>query len=277
MKFLLPILITLWLPVSIYPWGKVGHQTIALIAWQNLSPTAIEKIKPFLGGETIQAIAIWADEYKQSHRNTGSWHYIDLPIRANVTATTIPYHCAQDKHPGGDVVSQIKKDVEILKSAEESFQEKQKALWFLIHFIGDAHMPLHTADDNDAGGNGKKVRFFAPTSKTNPGHTTNLHSLWDNLIEIKAAEDPDSLAKELNGRISSELKTQWQAGNIDNWTFESYSFAKRYIYQKMPEGSTEVAILLPKVYYEKMRPAAEEQLEKAGVRLAKVLEDIFGK
>jgi hypothetical protein len=43
----------------------------------------------------------------------------------------------------------------------------------------------------------------------------------------------------------------------------------------MPPGPTNVVILLPKIYFAKMRPAVEEMLEKAGVRLAKVLEDIF--
>jgi hypothetical protein len=55
--------------------------------------------------------------------------------------------------------------------------------------------------------------------------------MWDNLIEIKAAEDPITLGNELNGRIIPELETQWQAGSIEDWTFESYAFAKRYIYQ----------------------------------------------
>jgi hypothetical protein len=31
------------------------------------------------------------------------------------------------------------------------------ALKFLLHFVGDLHQPLHSADDNDRGGNGKKV------------------------------------------------------------------------------------------------------------------------
>jgi hypothetical protein len=34
---------------------------------------------------------------------------------------------------------------------------------------------------------------------------------------------------------------------------------------------------LPKTYYDDMRPVVEEQLEKAGLRLAKTLEELFGK
>jgi hypothetical protein len=133
-------------------------------------------------------------------------------------------------------------------------------------------MPLHVGDDNDKGGNEKKVRYFAPTSHSNKGHVTNLHSLWDNLVEIKAAEDPATLGDELNRMISSTEKQKWSSGTIEDWAIESYSVAKNEIYSSLPSD-----ISLPKNYHSKMRPICDKQLEKAGVRLAKILEDIFGK
>lgn len=268
-------LFILFFAISVFPWGKTGHETIAYIAWQNLSPAAREKIRPLLEDMSIEEASIWADGYKRQHRNTTPWHYIDLPSRENFTAASIPQYCINDRHRDGDVVSQIRRDIEGLKNPSTNLPDRRKALWFLIHFIGDCQMPLHAADDNDRGGNGKKVRFFSPTSRSHRGHTTNLHSLWDNLIEVKAAEDPEQLGRTLNRRILAEQKSRWEKGTIDDWTFESYSFAKRYIYARLPEGPTDVVILLPKAYYSRMRPAVDEMLEKAGVRLARVLEDIY--
>jgi hypothetical protein len=48
-----------------------------------------------------------------------------------------------------------------------------EALKFLVHFVGDMHMPLHLTG-RERGGNGVKVRFG--------GRITNLHSLWDSRL-----------------------------------------------------------------------------------------------
>jgi hypothetical protein len=263
---------------NVFPWGKVGHEVVAFIADKNLSPAAREKIKPLLAGETFEEISIWADTYKQSHRNTGPWHYINLPVRQIVTINDIPqYYSLNGHHPTDNVISQIKINIRELKNQNSSMKEKQIALKFLVHFMGDVHMPLHVGDDNDAGGNDKRVRYFSPTSRSDHGHVTNLHSLWDNLIEVKAAEDPAQLGDELNKKISDLEKQKWSSGSVENWAIESYSVSKNIIYPDFLAGPTETVVPLPRNYYSKMRPICNGQLEKAGVRLAKVLEEIFGK
>jgi len=83
------IMLTIALALPVFPWGKVGHKTVANIAEQNLSQATKEKIKPLLSGETLEDVSIWADQYKQSHRNTGPWHYINLLIREDVADNNI--------------------------------------------------------------------------------------------------------------------------------------------------------------------------------------------
>ena len=135
-------------------------------------------------------------------------------------------------------------------------------------------MPLHCADDNDAGGNDKQVRFFAPNSRGR-GHLDNLHSLWDNLIEVKVAEDSQELASRLIRQINASQRQKWASGSIDDWVFKSYDIAKSRIYPGFPAGPVS-AFALPRNYYAEMRPVVDLQLEKAGVRLARVLEGIYG-
>lgn len=53
----------------------------------------------------------------------------------------------------------------------------EEALKFLVHFVGDLHMPLHLTG-RDRGGNSVKVSF--------DGRQTNLHSAWDGLFIAKA-------------------------------------------------------------------------------------------
>jgi hypothetical protein len=269
------LLLLILLSLPAFPWGKVGHQTIAYIAEQNLDSLTLAKIKPLLSGESIEDVSIWADQYKTNHRNTGPWHYINLPVRQNLSVKDVARFETSGK-PGANLISQINEDIALLKSGKGSFSEKQTALWFLIHFIGDLHMPLHVGEDSDRGGNGKPVRYFSPTSSSNKGHVTNLHSLWDNLVEVKAAEDPAELGAELNRKITDTEKVAWKSGTIEDWAVESYTVSKNTIYVGFSAGATETAVPLAKDYHSKMRPVCDEQIEKAGVRLAYVLEQVLG-
>ena len=266
--------IALVLFATAFPWGKVGHQTIGYIAQANLSPATVEKLKPLLLGENLADISTWADDIKRRKRSTGVWHYINLPIRENITEKDIPRFFNKHYHTDGNLVSQVKKDIVELKSGRGSLQDRQEALKFLVHFIEDAHQPLHCMDDDDKGGNEKQVRFYAPNSKSGRGHLDNLHSLWDNLIEVKAAENPEDLAKRLNGVIKPSQKQKWASGSIEDWVWESYSIAKSRIYPGFPAGPAS-AYSLPKNYFAEMRPIVDEQLEKAGVRLARELDEIL--
>jgi hypothetical protein len=137
-------------------------------------------------------------------------------------------------------------------------------------------MPLHCSDDKDRGGNDKPVMFFSPDSKEGRGHKTNLHSLWDNLIEVQAKENPKQLGEQLDKAINSVNKQKWDAGTIQDWAFDTYTVAKEVVYPGLSAGPAATAIDLPKDYYAKMRPYVDIQLEKAGMRLAYILEEIFG-
>ena len=266
--------VLLWV-LPAFPWGSVGHETVARIAEDNLSPTAMAKIKSLLAGKTLEEISIWPDIYKRNHPNTGPWHYINLPVRKTLSVSDMPMYCSSNgHHPTDNIIDQIHKNIRELKSSSTPLSEKQAALSFLIHFIGDLHMPLHVGDDNDRGGNQKQVRYFSPVSRSNKGHVTNLHSLWDNLIEVKALEDPDYLGRELEGKITSADRVAWDTGTVEDWAMESYAVAKKTIYPSLPVGPTAAVIPLMRDYHSHMRPICDKQLEKAGVRLAFILEAI---
>jgi hypothetical protein len=60
---------------------------------------------------------------------------------------------------------------------QSSSDTAEEALKFLVHFVGDLHMPLHLTG-RDRGGNSVKVLF--------DGRQTNLHSAWDGLLIARA-------------------------------------------------------------------------------------------
>jgi hypothetical protein len=179
-------------------------------------------------------------------------------------------------------VDQIEKDCGILREPFASKKDKREALKFLVHFMGDVHQPLHCADDKDRGGNEKWFRYYGPTGRSRHYTWVDLHGFWDNLIEPKAKEDPRRLAYQLEKTITTEDEKEWARGKPSDWAYESFLIAQNKIFKELPEGPlldrNRWGKDLPEDYYSgKMRQVVDRQLEKAGVRLANLLNDIFSK
>jgi len=249
-------------------WGPTGHQVTAAIAEAHLTPKAKEAIATILGpGVHLADVSTWADEIKQQRPNTKPWHYIDLEIEDNVTVETEGDYCGRKSC----VLDQIKSEIALLKNPSTSSPRKAEALKFLIHFMGDIHMPLHCADDHDGGGNGKKVRFM--------GRKMALHALWDDLIEKRDPGNAEELAPQLNKEISPTEAMDWAKGTVEDWIFEDYKLAKKTVYPDYHEKFREQGSQIVKLnagYRDAMQPLVYQQLQKGGIRLATVLNQIFG-
>jgi hypothetical protein len=68
-------------------WGDDGHKVVALIADHYLTPSAKKQVGALLAAGTdpltqhdIASEATWADKYRNKHRETASWHFVDLEI-----------------------------------------------------------------------------------------------------------------------------------------------------------------------------------------------------
>jgi hypothetical protein len=138
------ILLLLLLALPVFPYGSVGHETIAYIAEHNVSPATLAKIKPLLGGQSIEEVAVWADVYKRSHRNTGPWHYINIPVRENVSLADLPrFYSLTARQKDANIVRQIEIDIKVLKDRNSTFQDRQQALRFMIHPRSPARSQVH--------------------------------------------------------------------------------------------------------------------------------------
>ena len=120
---LLPLLFAFLPAQPAAAWGPVGHETVAYIAQDNLTPAAKEKIAAILDqgadsstesaqatpvfrlGASLQpddlaSISNWADKVRMFGRpETAPWHFIDLPIRKALTLKD-----EQDYCPNNDCV-----------------------------------------------------------------------------------------------------------------------------------------------------------------------------
>jgi hypothetical protein len=247
----------------VYPafgWWAEGHQIVAAIAAQRLNPKAKAAVAAILPpGQTLESIAPWADEIRKERKETGSWHYIDIPTGA--ARGDWSKYCPEE----GCVATAIPKMEKILQDATASREQRDEALRFLVHFIGDMHQPLHAGERQDHGGNLVKVSF--------EGQPLNLHAAWDGkLLEAWFKLDPEARMKLREGAPADE-RAALAAGSLDDWLWQSQAAARDAVYAPLDRCK---CTTLDQAYLEQAIPVLRLQLLRAGERLGRVLNETLG-
>jgi hypothetical protein len=206
-------------------------------------------------GRTIVSIASWADQIRNSRPETGNWHFVDIPI--GKTHLDMTRDCAK----GDCVVAKIAELRGVVRDPATPPERRREALMFLIHFVGDMHEPLHSSDNDDKGGNTVKVMFH--------DRQTNLHSLWDSGL-LNRMPPEDQLFPELSAAAARNAH-KWRKGTVEQWAEQSHKVACKVTYGLLPKNPAGTPIVLGPDYETTADAAIMEQLAKAGVRLAAVL------
>jgi hypothetical protein len=254
-----PLTLVLCAALPSYGWGPEGHDLIARIAEAQLTPEIRAKVQDILGpGVTIASVSSWADSIRRQRPETGPWHYIDIPI--DQPHRDMPRDCAK-----GDCVIQKIEDFEaILRDPNAPAQQRREALMFVIHFVGDMHQPLHSSDDKDQGGNGKHVVW--------EGRQMNLHSLWDSGLLGRIGTE-DALFPALSAASAKHAK-KWSKGTVGDWAEECHKVSVKIVYGKLPKTTDKnQPYVIDARYVKQADPLIETQIEKAGARLARVLNE----
>jgi hypothetical protein len=153
----------------------------------------------------------------------------------------------------------------ILQDNTASREQRDEALRFLVHFIGDMHQPLHAGERQDHGGNLVKVTF--------EGQPLNLHAAWDGkLVEAWFKLDPDASVKLREGAPASEREAL-AAGSLDDWLWQSQAAARDAAYAPLDQCK---CTTLDQAYLEQAIPVLRLQLLRAGERLGRVLNETLG-
>jgi hypothetical protein len=242
-------------------WGYEAHRIIAEIAEQFLIPETAHQVRELLAVENVTTLAdvsTWADEIRLQRRETGPWHYVNIPITLPSGGPAV-YDAARDCPKDACVVAKIEEFERELKNRQLPERQRLEALKYIVHFVGDAHQPLHVSNNHDRGGNDDPVLFM--------GLPTNLHAVWDSAIVAPAIKGNErAYALQLVQHITEEQRQHWSEGTLISWVNEGHEIAARTIYDELPHSGT-----LPDDYETKALPIVNEQLERAGVRLATVL------
>lgn len=261
------LLIVPFLAPLAHAWGGDGHQIVCLIAEDRLTPAAKAAIHALLGKNvniSDAEIASWADQIRRERRETAPWHYVDIPTDAE------GFDEARDGQHGNNVIDKISDFTAVLKDPDASKSKRAEALKFLVHFVGDLHQPLHCADRNhDKGGNARLVFFL------DQPRAVNLHTAWDTLILLrrKGATRIAVYADKLNAEITPEQAAEWANGTPTDWANQSHALAVKVVYAGVRADGPPPK--LDQKYLDVAGPVIDLQLQRAGVRLATILNDVF--
>ena len=295
-------------------WGCTGHQVVAVIAEEHLSPHARDMVaqilaagpidpalRRFCGANTLDAFAdssTWADDQRSIQPDTAGWHFIDIP-RGVAKGDIAPY-CP----PSTSCITRaIDDQMAILRNINASAQARADALRYIIHFFGDLHQPLHATSNNDLGGNCVPVSFFgaAPQERnvTKESYAPNLHGIWDTdiLERFAGGQTPQQFADEMSVKFKGQIPA-WLRERVDvvSWAWESHQLAEDSVYGALPRKlaietpvevkacsddqhiSTRMLNLHEQVgadYQAAAEGVIQEQLTKAGIRLAAALNAVW--
>ena len=258
------LLTSLLLPAASFGWGHEGHKIVATIADARLTPQAKAAVKDLLGNATMADVSTWPDEIRRDRKETGPWHYVDIPYQA---AT---FDEARDGQDGNNIIDKIPDFVKQLTDPTLPKQQRLEALKFVIHFLGDIHQPLHCVERNHDKGGNTRLTFFLNEPKA-----VNLHAVWDfKILEHAMGNTPMTVyAAGLSARVSHEQLQQWQGGTPEQWAEESHKLAVDVTYNGIPTDGPPPK--LDEQYVARSTDVINQQLEKAGVRLAWVLNNAF--
>jgi len=259
-------------------WGYYGHATTGRIALANVKPATRAAIARLIAHQaeigtpdcpihSLADAATWPDCLRgQSWRwgYTFAWHYQTEPV-------TEPYDVRKNCGGGNCVSAQIDRNERILADESLPANVRLEALAFMVHFAGDIHMPLHSGDNNDKGGNDIRATYGIA-----PG--LNLHSVWDSALAERAISGANP---PLVRRYTPAERTALAGGTPADWGRESWELARDFVYQNaagfgpLAEPAYPKDVTLSQEAIVAAVPVAEKRITQAGLRIADLLDAAF--
>ncbi|SHE47540.1 S1/P1 Nuclease [Psychroflexus salarius] len=236
-------------------WGQNGHRVVGKVAEQYLSKKAKRKINRLLKGQSLAVISTYADEIKSDNKydEFKPWHYANVDFHLT--------YLESEPSKKGDIVTGINKCLKILKDKKASKADKVFYLKMLVHLMGDMHQPLHFGKKEDRGANDFKVKWFYNNS--------NMHRVWDTEMIRSYNMSYSELAANLNS-LSKYQVAEIQKGSLLDWVEETRGLTKK-VY-----NSAETNENLSYKYMYDWFSVVKSQLNKGGIRLAVMLNKVFG-
>ena len=242
---------------QLFAWGPTGHRVVAQIAYDNLNCRARHRVDRMLGKHGIVYWANWADNIKSDtiYPTSYDWHYQDFEpgLSDSVVLSTLTHYPTV----GGNLFRAMDSIIDLLRHDRNNVD----ALRFIIHLVGDRFCPMHTGHLDDLGGNKVFFEWFK--------QPYNLHRLWDEGLISAIGYSYTEYAEYLEHTYSKQKKTIRRMTE-EELLLHNYRLTEEiYAYHEEWNGN-------PFVYVYHFAPAMEWQLYAAGIRLAMLLNELYG-
>lgn len=257
---LFSFLLLTYLPLESLAWGQLGHRVVGEIADSYLSANARRNIKAILGYESIAMGSTWADFIKSdpSYKYLDNWHYINIQDGLDQEA----FRAYLAKDTATDAYTKLNFLIGELKKKDLAADKQKLYLRLLIHIAGDVHQPMHVSRAEDLGGNRISVMWFNDRS--------NLHRVWDDQLPGFQQLSYTEFAHAINHCTRAERK-KWQEQPVTDWFWESYEISSQ-LYKEITLPDQKLGFQYNFDHVDQLN----QRLLKAGVRLAGLLNEIFG-
>lgn len=258
-------------------WGEFGHRTTGDIALANVKPETRAAIAGLIAYErrlgtpkcrirNLQDATVWPDCVRREGWRwgfTAAWHYRTAPICE-------AYNPRSNCSGGNCVTGQIERNHRILADESLPPNVRLEALAFLVHFVGDVHMPLHSGDKGDRGGNDRVTSYGIVPD-------LNLHGIWDGPLAERAIT---SARPSLVRQYSAAERAVLAGGDAAEWGRESWQLARDFVYpgafdqDACPVDLPKDAALSQEDIVAAI-PISQRRITQAGLRMAQMLDVAF--
>lgn len=262
-------------------WGAYAHRMTAGIAWAELTPAARAEVARILRGgtavdtltcplATLEDASVWPDCVRglgDRFAYSAAWHYQNLDICK-------PFDVHAECPDGNCVTAQIPRQLAIVADRKAGPAARARALAFVVHLVGDIHQPLHIGDKHDRGGNDVLAAFGVKAPDR-----MNLHRIWDSDLAERALTEPPAVTPQ----VPAIRRKAYAQGGVEDWARESWDLSRTIAYPNLrdypdtcPAKST-VRAVVDAPYVAAATPVVKAQVERAGVRLAMLLNSALGR
>ena len=267
------VVVALLAPAHVDAWGVIGHQVVVRIALSQMTSEAKTLVGDLLGDEDPVEVSTWADEVRRDRPETYNWHFVNIPYAAE--AYVAERDC-RETASGDCVIGALARERRALANRSLARGARAEALRFLLHFVGDLHQPLHSIDNRDRGGNDVMVQVEGYVQPPDQPFRLNLHAVWDGVLIDARGLDAESYARQLIDRLAAEDLGDGDTIDVVGWAVEAHDVGRRDVYAFrgfQPGAPAAGPVVLDATYQRAAQAAVDRQLMRAGVRLARILNE----
>jgi hypothetical protein len=260
-------------------WGPLGHRAVGAVADALLSPDARQEVTRLLrddrdrdgspsGRTTLADISVWADEIRGTEADRPKWHYDNMPV-CGAPGPEV------DGCTGGQCASgRIEPLMAQLADRSRPFRQRNEALKWIVHLVGDLHQPLHAADYAEGA-----TRVPVELASRSNQARISLHGAWD--VRLVASALRAGRSEQLSAAALRSLLRRARAvgpalreAPPSQWRAESNALASQVALDYPGftcDGVPAQPVLLSVAYQRRARRVIFSRLALAGARLAAIL------